>query len=286
MAKPLPKKIRGLRYRFKRLWNQLMPWLPLPTGLPYGGWWLARNDVCGDAIFAGGFEEAERRFVEDYLKAGMTVLDIGAHGGYYTLLASRKVGRRGRVIAFEPSPRERQRLYQHLRINRCSNVLVERAAVSSYEGEAEFFFVDGRDTGCNSLRPPVVADSIRTLPVPVVTLDSALERLAIDRVDFLKMDVEGGELEVLKGAIKLLSQSYRPLILCEVADVRTAPWGYKAREIILFLVDLNYSWFLPLPERKLRAIRSNFEAYSGNFLAVPCERTAEIRSFLKEANEA
>lgn len=161
---------------------------------------------------------------------------------------------------------------------------MERAAVSSYEGETEFFFVNGRDTGCNSLRPPVVADRVQKIRVPVVTLDGALGRLGIERADFLKMDVEGGELEVLKGAIKLLSKNYRPLILCEVADVRTAPWGYKAREIIRFLVNLHYSWFLPTPERTLSVVRPDFESYCGNFLAVPRERTAEIRSLLKEEN--
>jgi FkbM family methyltransferase len=56
-------------------------------------------------------------------------LDIGAHHGLYTLLASRRVGRRGMVVAFEPSPRERRRLAKHLRVNRCANVEVEACAV-------------------------------------------------------------------------------------------------------------------------------------------------------------
>jgi ubiquinone/menaquinone biosynthesis C-methylase UbiE len=61
-------------------------------------------DVCGDAVFAGNFEEAERQFMERFLKPNMIVLDIGAHHGFYTLLASHKVGPTGQVIAFEPLP--------------------------------------------------------------------------------------------------------------------------------------------------------------------------------------
>ena len=127
--KPWHEKVRSVRFRFKRAWNHLLPFVPLPTRLPWGYLWLAYNDVCGDAIFIGSFfEEAERRFVDRFLRPGMVVLDLGAHHGFYTLLASRKVGPKGRVIAFEPSPRERRRLIWHLRLNRVSNVVVESFA--------------------------------------------------------------------------------------------------------------------------------------------------------------
>ena len=98
LHKPWQEKMRSVRFRFKRLWNRIVPFAPLPTRLPWGGWWLAYNDVCGDAIFTGNFEEAERQFVERFLKPGMVVLDIGAHHGFYTLLASRKVGQKGRSL--------------------------------------------------------------------------------------------------------------------------------------------------------------------------------------------
>lgn len=82
------------------------------------------------------FEENERRFVEQFLKEGMTMLDIGAHHGFYTVLASKKVGSSGRVFAFEPSPREHQKLLRHLKLNRCANVRVEPFALTRQEGMA------------------------------------------------------------------------------------------------------------------------------------------------------
>ena len=77
--------------------------------------WLKSNDLSFLSNLAGNFEEAERQFVERFLRPGMIVLDIGAHHGYYTLLASRKDGQKGKVIAIEPSPRERRKLIWHCR---------------------------------------------------------------------------------------------------------------------------------------------------------------------------
>src|SRR6266404_4612000 len=69
--------------------------------LPFGARWLLEGSALDQSLQAGEFETSEMRFVERFLKDGMTVLDIGAHHGLYTLLASRLVGENGKVIAFE-----------------------------------------------------------------------------------------------------------------------------------------------------------------------------------------
>lgn len=247
-----------------------------PTRLPFGDWWIAYNDRHGDAILAGCYENVERNFVGEFLRPEMTVLDIGAHQGLYTLLAARKVGPAGRVVAFEPSPRERQRLDLNVRLNRCANVRVEKIALGSSDGEADLFLVDGPQTGCNSLRPPNVMEPTKVLRVPVKTLDSCLNLRRIQRVDFIKMDVEGGEWEVLKGAVNLLERRPRPVILCEVQEVRTQPWGYRAKEVIEFLGCRQFSWFCLAPNGKPEALDIRQEEFDGNFLAVPQERLEEF----------
>jgi FkbM family methyltransferase len=211
------------------------------------------------------------RFVNSWLRSGMVVLDIGAHQGYYTLLATRKVGPDGRVFAFEPSPRERKNLLFHVRIDRRKNVRVEGFALSNETGEAELFFVIGSETGCNSLRPPAVNQPTQVLRVPTRKLDDYICELKIARVDFIKMDVEGAELLVLKGAEGLLRRQPRPVILCEVQDIRTQPWGYKAREILDFLSHLEYGWFVPLPDGGLCPFRLTDGDVDGNFVAIPRE---------------
>src|SRR5437660_10883742 len=122
----------------------------------------------------GEFEDAEKRFVQKFLQPGMTVLDVGAHHGLYTLLAAKRVGWRGRVIAFEPSSRERRRLLRHLRINGCWSVTVEACALGAEPGETELFVVEGRQDWCNSLRPPVVKEPTQAISVGVERLDDEL----------------------------------------------------------------------------------------------------------------
>src|SRR6202022_4832032 len=106
-------------------------------------WWLAEKSALDDDLVQEGFEDAEIAFVHRLLRPGMTVLDAGAHHGLYTLLASKRVGKQGRVIAFEPSPRERKRLRRHLRVNRCKNVDVQSCALGDQGREADLFLVEG-----------------------------------------------------------------------------------------------------------------------------------------------
>jgi len=261
------------RFSRLRLWLRV----PIRVRLPFGSWWLAMNDACGRAILRGDFEPAEQRFVERYLQPGMTVLDIGAHHGFYSLLASQKVGAAGRVVAFEPSPRERQKLLRHLELNGCSNVTVEAMALGASAGDAELFVVQGKETGCNSLRSPEVSLHTKKITVPVTSLDRYLEQRGTARVDFVKMDVEGGELDVLRGAAAMLQRPPRPVILCEVQEERTRAWGYAAGEIITQLVERQYGWFRIMAEGFLRPLVSKRNIFNGNFVAVPEERLSEMQ---------
>jgi len=229
------------------------------------------------------FEQGEQSFLLQFLRPGMTVLDIGAHHGLYTLLASRKVGPKGYVIAFEPSTREIRRLRWNLLLNRCRNVRVVPSALGSSEGTVEFFVCLGQETGCNSLRPPAVSEPVSKVKVPITTLDRYLERTGFDRVDSAKIDVEGAEMEVLKGASKLLSHC-RPLILCELADIRTEPWGYRSSEIYEFLASQGYRWFSITLEGRLQPCPPK-ERFHENLLAVPEEKLGLVAAFVEETAE-
>lgn len=247
--------------------------------LPSGIVWRAENDACGRAILRGRYENPERSFVERYLKPGMTVLDIGAHHGFYSLLASRKVGPQGAVIAFEPSPRECKKLARHLALNSCRNVRVEKIALGEIPGQADFFLVDRMETGCNSMRPPQTKHATRKLRVYVERLDGYLQTRKIDRADFVKLDVEGGELGVLEGARQFLEKQPRPPFLCEVQDARTGPWGYRASEIIGFLEGQSFLWFAIQPDGKLQRLATKSQGnWNGNYVAVPLERLDSVRS--------
>jgi len=259
-------------------WLTLFFGIPQRVQLPFGSQWIARNDACGRMILRGRFENTDRQFIEKFLKPGMVVLDIGAHHGYYSLLASQKVGPLGRVIAFEPSLRERRRLLQHLRMNACANTKVEETALGETEGRAELFVVEGRETGCNSLRPPNVSQATHALEVQVGRLDDYVRQHDLARVDFIKMDVEGAELAVLKGATEFLARKPRPVIFCEVQDLRTRSWGYAAKEIVNFLSQRGFRWYIPSKDGAMMPLALDQDEYDGNFVAVPEEIDASNRS--------
>lgn len=267
LAKPAGMRYVALANRVRRV----VPSLKMPLRLPFGAWWLAEHSALDRELIYDGFETAEAAFVARFLRPGMTVLDVGAHHGLYTLLASKCVGQDGRVIAFEPSPRERRRLLQHLRVNRCGNVEVRRFALGDRAGEVDLYLVEGAHDWCNSLRAPNVEERTSKVRVEVRLLDDVLEGLSWPRVDFVKLDVEGAELSCLYGARRMLRGDLRPAILVEVQDVRTAPWGYAAREIVRFLAGAGYSWFALADDGSLESISSELASYDGNLVALPHE---------------
>lgn len=251
--------------------------VPQPVHLSFGARWIPRGDHIGGPAQNGDFEKRELLFVERFLKPGMTVLDIGAHHGLYSLLASRMVGGSGKVFSFEPSPRERKALRLNLRLNWSTNVSVQGIAMGSQAGESVFYIVDGDETGCNSLRPPEIqSGSVRPTKVRVERLDDWTESKGITSVNFVKLDVEGAELDVLKGASRLLGVNPRPVFLVELYDIRTEPWGYKASEIVQFLHDRRYSWFHLDEQGSIFPARHDLRTYDANLVAVPEELATEL----------
>jgi FkbM family methyltransferase len=273
LQKPWPEKANSAKNR----WNAFIAGVPVPVRLPFGAWWIGRDHDWTEMLRAGTFEREELTFVTRFLQPGMTVLDIGAHHGLYSLLASKRVGPSGRVFSFEPSPRERRALHLHLALNLCRNVTVQGVALGSEETEATLHVVQGSQTGCNSLRPPEVISSTASIRVRVTSLDAWLKLNNIGKVDFIKLDVEGAELEVLKGAERLLDNRPRPVILAEVQDVRTAPWGYRAKEILNYLSTKEYTWLRLLPGNAPADLDLSPQDFDGNFVACPQECVAVAR---------
>jgi len=249
--------------------------------LPYGGWWLAGIGAVDQGVLLDRFESSELRFVKRFLKSGMTMLDIGAHHGLYTILASRAVGAEGRVHAFEPSPRERAQLKRNLRLNRSRNVQIHSVALGRESAKETLYLVDGTEDGCNSLRAPSVKQPTIPVEVQVQPLDDFLRQSGVQGIDFVKLDVEGAELSVLEGADGLLRSPQRPVILAEISDVRTGPWGYAAREIIEWLGRKGFEWFELTGNGGLRRADLRQAFYDHNLVAVPSDKMDQIRQLLE-----
>jgi len=263
--KSAQQKFESYGYR----WFRWFPGVPAPVRLETGIWWLMDKDFIGESLLKDNYEGAEASFLASFVKPGMMVLDIGAHRGFHTLRLSQSVGRNGRVVAIEPSPRDAQRLRLHLKINFCRNVEVVECAIGEQDGKADLYTVPTNSV-LNSLRPPDTELGSSPIEVRLRKLDSVLSETKIGSVDFVKLDVEGGELYVLRGAGNLLERVPRPIILCEILEQRTRPWGYSAELIASHLLTKKFRWFELTATGRLTPVRDDVEL-CGNFVAVPEE---------------
>lgn len=145
---------------------------------------------------------------KEILKKDLTVVDIGAHIGLYAVLAAEKVGNAGRVIAVEPAPKNYQRLRENILINNFSNVTGINMALSDHTGLEKLYIASL--SICNSLNPDVVPSqksATSYVEVKVGTLDDLLKNVNIKKIDVLKIDAEGAELQILKGAQETLKNN-------------------------------------------------------------------------------
>ncbi|WP_105401617.1 FkbM family methyltransferase [Neorhizobium sp. T7_12] len=212
-------------------------------------------------------DRRERALIRGILRRGMTVIDIGANIGVYTRFLSRGVGSSGEVHAFEPSELNFLRLGQSA--SKLNNVFLNQAAVGDRSGTTTLFVsqelnVDHRtfDSG----------DGRKEVPVRVIALDDHFS--PAKRIDFMKIDVQGFELSVLKGATRILKENRDLKILMEFWPFGLNQASTSARELIDFARDLGFS-VEPVPNSGSPSIETMLAAPVGleNYWNVVLSRT-------------
>jgi len=199
------------------------------------------NDTSQQIFVAGCTEPNELTWLAEVLRPGMTFVDAGANEGLFTTLAARCVGVSGRVVAIEPSSREIARLKRNVELNGLTNVSVVPVALSDHEGQASLHIAQGRHAGLNSLGMPCYATPVQAVEtVPLRPLDAVCRELAIERVDVMKIDVEGAEAALLRGAEQIIRRD-RPAILLEVNQEALANQGSSATDLLAWLESAGYT---------------------------------------------
>jgi FkbM family methyltransferase len=195
-------------------------------------------DVAGREIYETGWYEPETvQILSALLRPGMVVLDVGASIGQYTLLASGIVGATGKVHAFEPDPVTYQWLSGNVKRNNLENVTTNQLALGGEPGALDLYIGSPENIGTTSLRPQY-NHSGRSARVDVLPLDDYLERAGVDRVDFIKIDVEGAESLVFKGAKKLLAK--RPTMIIEFEEGNQKRFDTSCAELARILLENGY----------------------------------------------
>ena len=201
--------------------------MPIRKGPAKGMSWIVGSASHG--CWLGTYELQKQEALERFVRNNMTIYDIGAQAGFYTLFFSSLVGE-GKVYAFEPFADNVHYLLEHIRMNEIRNVKVVQVAVSKRTGLGAFSADRGRSQ--NSL----VQDIAAPLLIPTLSLDDAIELLDLTPPELVKIDVEGSEAQVLEGSRKTLIR-YQPVIFVALHSKRQS---IRCRSLF---EDLDYEVF-------------------------------------------
>ena len=191
-------------------------------------------------LHTGIINKFETDLLIKYLKANDIFVDVGTFvDGWHSILASKIVGVKGQVFSFEPMPQYFSRFAENINLNNCLNITAERIALSDNNGTATF-----HELGSNSsLLPDERMKTTLSITVRTQTLDSYVMGREIKKIDFLKIDVEGAEPLVIKGATETIKNKVNYLLV-EVIEQFLVKAGSSRNELIKTIEDYGFKSFI------------------------------------------
>lgn len=222
-------------------------------------------------VYVEGITRRKKGPRPTFVEPGDTVLDIGANVGHTVVSYAVLVGAEGHVHAFEASPSILPFLEENVRQNGLTTVTIHPIAVSDFVGCVRFNVATNGGSALSSIRE---LDNVKTqaVEVPCATVDSMLH--LFKRVAFVKIDVEGAELQVVRGMQQLIERD-RPLLKVETTDEWIRALGGTAAELCALLTERNYKLH-SLGEGGVTALET-IPTHQFELLAVPSERMGERR---------
>ena len=215
-------------------------------------------NVIHRQIYMGCFANAMTRWTKALLGAGGTFLDIGAHAGYFSLMASDRVGRGGQVFAVEPNPVVFSALQAHLSANRISHVAACNYGLAECEGSTELHVPrpeSSRDYNATLLpRPDWLAIKVR-----LRRLDACLDEWGVRRIDLMKIDVEGAEPRVIAGGATHLANGVVRHMMIEINGPRLVEAGSSPAALVDELAALGFEPARLGRGRVIRLARANVD---------------------------
>lgn len=204
--------------------------------------------------------DPELTWLVNHLQPGDVVADIGAHLGDWAVMLAKRVGPEGRVLCVEPSPETFQALRKTVMANDFANCILNQVALSDREGVVRLY-LHGQDPDRNTL----AARWGQYVEVPTKTMDALLRQLGVRQLDALKVDVEGAEELVFRGAVQSLS-TWRPAVIFEVNPRATQALGLEPDGAWRLLQKLGYQ-FHEIDENSDLKHVSSFSSikFKGNF---------------------
>jgi FkbM family methyltransferase len=197
-----------------------------------------RDLVQQTILLEGAWDPALSKFIEATLSPNDVFIDVGAHVGYFTLLAGRRVGPTGTVLSIEPNPFAWEQLERNVERSHLQNVLVEHTACGESRAVVQLYLHAESNSSMASLYSGK-ASGAGTVEVPCTTLDHLCRERGLQRVKLVKIDVEGAELFVLRG-MKGIMREMRPAIVIELHPHLLEDVGTPIDDVLTLLKDLDY----------------------------------------------
>lgn len=236
----ITRRLPAGRYR-AAAWLTRRVAAPFLARLPHrlGGSWFVCDPgdaIAAQAYFGGVYEPQETAITQALLAPGATFVDVGANWGYFTLLAARRLGARGAVIALEPDPRMCGALRANVALNGLSSVTVLELAAADRAGTVPLLGFDqaGGNYGLSRMAPRG-EEPPGSFAVTASTLDDVFAELRLTRVSLLKMDIEGGEARALAGLRRSFEAGVVDRLLLEVHPQQLEESGSSVAQVFELL---------------------------------------------------
>jgi len=200
----------------------------------------------------GEYEPIETRILRKIARDSSVIVDIGANVGFYTVELAFSMPSNGILFSFEPVEHTNIQLRQNVELNGLENVQVFKLGLSNLESETEIFLPNKSVSSAASLRNLHPQEVVFSEIIKLKTLDSVFESQHIDNCDLIKIDVEGGELQVIQGGKKLI-EKYKPTIFAELLRKWSSAFSYHPNEVMRLLSGIGYECFAV--SKELRCIQ-------------------------------
>jgi len=239
--------------------------------------YLNKNDlvISLQLIKENAWEYEESLMIKEFLKKGMNVIDAGANIGYFTILFSKWIGGEGKVFAIEPESENFQLLVKNIKVNLCKNVIPIQKAISNFNGIVDMFLSE-KNKGDHRILDFIANENDKNrkkIRVKCDTLDSIIPKE--QKIDFIKMDIQGSEMLALGGMERILSSNPKIILFIEFWPFAIERSGFDPQSFIQKILNYRFKISTIKEGKKVPFLKENqkLENYSvDEFTNLICEK--------------
>jgi FkbM family methyltransferase len=256
---------------FRKRWFGIVRYLMTKTNLLKGVVTTSRFDrdlkvklnledwIMVQIFFLGIYEseKEETAFWQHLIQPGNNVVDIGGHIGYYSLMASKRAGETGKVIAFEPVKRTHKRFTENIALNNVTNIELQHQALFNSTEELEIYVGSDVNWGMSSFKQHEDSDG-KTERIKAEPFDEFVKRHPLEKIDVIKMDAEGSEPYILEGMKESL-EKFKPMLLIEIDEDPLRLINMNKEEFMNVITGYNYKPYEIVGSESVRLLTESKE---------------------------